>query len=216
VTSAKVASVNVGRAKDAPWVAELGCSAIDKRPVTGPVRVGRLGLAGDQQADTRHHGGPEQAVYAYAREDLDWWAGQLGRELADGSFGENITSAGLDMASALIGEVWRLGGVTVQVTAPRIPCATFSGWMAEPRWVKRFAQANRTGAYLRVLGEGEVSAGDALEVVSRPAERVTVAESVLAFYGDAGLMRALLRVEGRGGKWDKVAARVLGQTAAGI
>ena len=198
VTNARVISVNAGRGKDADWAGKLGRTAIDKRPVAGQVEVGRLGLGGDEQVDKPAHGGPEQAVYAYAREDLDWWVEQLGRELTNGMFGENITTAGVDVTGALIGEVWQLGTATVQVTGPRIPCVVFAGWMDERHWVKRFADARRPGAYLRVLREGAVAAGDPVEVLSRPDERVTIAESMSAYYGDAELMSRLLRVEGRG------------------
>ena len=192
-----------------------GRSAIDKRPVGG--RGGRrAGSAwpGDEHGDTENHGGVDQALYAYAREDLDWWTERLGRELRDGEFGENVTTAGLDVTAALIGETWRLGEVVVQVTAPRIPCATFQSWTGEPHWVKRFAAAGRPGAYLRVLTEGEIGAGDEIEVLARPEQRVTVAESMLAFYGDADLMRTLLTVPGRGAKWDEIGAQVLGRAPA--
>jgi MOSC domain-containing protein YiiM len=214
VTNARVVSVNVGRGRDAEWAGRLRRTAIDKRPVPGPVEVGLLGLAGDEQSDTENHGGREQAVYVYAREDLDWWVERLSRELPDGVFGENITTGGLDVTGALIGEVWQVGTALVQVTAPRIPCAVFAGWLDERRWVKRFADAGRPGAYLRVLREGLVGAGDGIEVQSRPEERVTVAESMAAFYGDAGVMRRLLRVEGRGSKWDELAIGVLERAAA--
>ena len=119
VTGARVISVNTGRGKDADWAGKTGRTAIDKRPVPGRVEVGTLGLGGDEQVDKPAHGGPEQAVYAYAREDLDWWVEQLGRELADGTFCENITTVGLDVTGALIGEIWELGTARVQVTAPR-------------------------------------------------------------------------------------------------
>ena len=214
MTTARVISVNLGRARDAAWAGRLRRTAIDKRPVTGPVGVGGLGLAGDEQADTDNHGGREQALYAYAREDLDWWVERLSRELANGTFGENITTGGLDVTCALIGEIWRLGTAVVQVTAPRIPCGVFAGWMDEPRWIKRFAAARRPGAYLRVVREGTVRAGDRLEVVARPDERVTVAESMTAYYGDARLMRRLLQVRGRGAQWDEIAIGVLGRDAA--
>ena len=129
-------------------------------------------------------------------------------------FGENITTGGLEVTGALIGEVWRLGSAVVQVTSPRIPCAVFAGWMDEGQWVKRFAEAGRTGAYLRVLEEGQVSAGDPVEVLARPAMRVTIAESARAYYGDTELMRRLLLVEGRSSKWDEIAASVLGRAAS--
>jgi MOSC domain-containing protein YiiM len=214
VTSARVISVNVGRGKDADWAGKLGRTAIDKRSVAGSVPVGRLGLGGDEQVDKPAHGGPEQAIYAYAREDLDWWVERLSRELANGVFGENITTGGVDVTGALIGEVWQLGTAVVQVTSPRIPCVVFAGWLDEDHWVKRFANAGRPGAYLRVLEEGAVAAGDGIEVISRPDEHVTIAESMTAFYGDAELMRRLLRVEGRGNKWDEIAVGVLGRAAA--
>jgi MOSC domain-containing protein YiiM len=213
MATARVVSVNAGRGWDAEWAGRLKRTAIDKRPVPGPVAVGRLGLAGDEQVDKPDHGGYEQAVYAYAREDLDWWVERLGRELANGTFGENITTSGLDVTGGLIGEVWRLGSAVVQVTAPRIPCVVFAGWMDEPQWVKRFADAGRTGAYLRVLEEGRVCAGDPAEVLARPAVQVTIAESVRAYFGDVDLMRRLLLVEGRSSKWDEIALSVLGRAA---
>lgn len=206
-------SVNTGLGRDAGWAGRLRRTAIDKRPVAGPVPVGRFGLGGDQQVDADNHGGADQAVYVYAREDLDWWVERLGRDLHNGIFGENVTTSGLDVTSALIGEVWRLGTAVVQVAAVRIPCVVFQNWMGEEHWVKRFAAAGRPGAYLRVLEEGSVGAGDPAEVLSRPAVRVTVAEAMRAYYGDAGLMRRLLQVEGRGAKWDDVALSVLGRLA---
>ena len=214
MANARVLSVSTGREKADPAIrSQLGRTAIDKRPVLGRVSVFTLGLDGDEQADQESHGGPDQAVYAYAREDLDWWVEQLGRELRDGLFGENITTAGLDISGAAIGETWRLGSAVVQVTSARIPCVTFASWLGEERWVKRFARARRPGAYLRVLSEGEVGPGDDIEVLDRPAVTVTVAESMLAFYGDADLMRKLLDVDGRSTKWDEIGAQVLGRAA---
>jgi MOSC domain-containing protein YiiM len=210
--AARVVSVNIGRVADLVIAGRPDRSAIDKRPAGGPVQVHRLGLAGDEHGDTENHGGLDQAVYAYAREDLDWWTERLGRELRNGEFGENVTTAGVDVNAALIGEVWRLGELVVQVTSPRIPCETFKAWTGEDRWVRRFAAGGRPGAYLRVMAEGEIRAGDEIEVLSRPPQRVTVAESMLAYYGDADLMRTLLTVPGRGAKWDAIAARVLGRT----
>jgi MOSC domain-containing protein YiiM len=219
MATGRVVSVNTGRASDAQWAGRLRRTAIDKRPAAGPVLVGRLGLAGDEQVDKENHGGYEQAVYAYAREDLDWWVEQVGTELPDGAFGENVTTAGLDISGALIGETWRLGTAVVQVTSPRVPCVTFAGWMDERQgvsrhWVRRFANAGRPGAYLRVLEEGVVGRGDPVEVLGQPAQKVTVAESMLAFYGDVDIMRRLLTVEGRGAKWDEFALSVLGRSAA--
>ena len=214
MASARIVSVNTGTLKPLQIGAKQDRSAIDKRPVAGPVLVGVLGMAGDEHGDTENHGGLEQAVYAYAREDLDWWTERLGREQRNGEYGENVTTAGLDISTALIGEIWRMGDAVVQVTSPRIPCATFQAWTLEDHWVKRFADAGRPGAYLRVLTDGSVSAGDEIEVLSRPEQQVTVAESMLAYYGDAELMLRLLTVPGRSAKWDVIAESVLGRIRA--
>jgi len=207
--NARVVSVNRGLEADLLVGGKPARTGINKRALAGPVAVNVLGLAEDESADKENHGGHDQAVYAYAREDLDWWTERLGRELRNGLFGENITTAGIDISTALIGEVWRVGTAVVQITAPRIPCVTFQSWMDEPHWVKRFASARRPGAYLRVLTEGEVAAGDDLVVISRPDSDVTIAESMNAYYGDREIMRRLLEVEGRGCKWDEIGVAVL-------
>jgi MOSC domain-containing protein YiiM len=157
-----------------------GRTAIDKRPHPEPVYVAERGLQGDAQLDTRHHGRSWQAVYAYADEDLDWWRGHLQRDLAPGVFGENLTTLGLDITGAVIGEVWQIGtgddAVLLEVTTPRIPCPTFSKWMDEPRWVRRFSEHGAPGAYLRVRQTGYVRPGDPIAVVSRPAHGVRIAD----------------------------------------
>jgi len=214
MAQARIISVNTGPEADLVIGGKPGRTAIDKRPAAGPVKVGFAGMGGDEFADKENHGGFDQAVYAYAREDLDWWVERLGRELRNGVFGENITTAGLDVTGALIGETWQLGTAVVQVTSPRIPCVTFQSWLGEDHWVKRFARAGRPGAYLRVLTEGEIAAGDEARVLDRPAGRVTVAESMLAFYGDQEIMRRLLEVEGRGLKWDEIGRHVLSRAGA--
>src|SRR5215472_5817339 len=183
--AALIISVNVGAVARLEIDGKPVETAIDKRAVRGRVFAGKLGLAGDNQVDKELHGGPEQAIYAYAREDLNWWTEQAMREFTNGEFGENLTTAGLDITGALIGEVWKIGAeAVVQVTAPRTPCRVFGAWTGEHHWVKRFAAARRPGAYLRVLAEGEVGAGDPIEVLSRPDVKVTVAESMRAYYGD--------------------------------
>jgi MOSC domain-containing protein YiiM len=162
---------------------DMGITGIDKRPVEGSVEIrdpgpkgtGGGGLIGDAVCDLRHHGGHDQAVYAYAREDLDAWEAALGRSLACGVFGENLTTTGLDITGALIGEQWRLGErCTLQVTCPRIPCRTFAGWLEEHGWERRFTERGAPGAYLRVVVPGPVRAADAIAIVRRPDHDVTL------------------------------------------
>jgi MOSC domain-containing protein YiiM len=206
MASTRVISVNVGREVAAPWAGELKRTAIDKRPVAGAVPAGTLGLAGDEQADQVDHGGPDQALYAYAREDLDWWGGQLGRPLRDGMFGENVTTAGLDLNRALIGEIWRFGEVVVQVTAPRIPCVVFRNWLGEKGWIKRVRASGRPGPYLRVRQPGMLRAADPIERLSRPAGSVTVAEALEAYYErDAAIIARMMAVPGHSSRWDGLA-----------
>ncbi|WP_100499893.1 MOSC domain-containing protein [Geodermatophilus chilensis] len=149
-------------------------SGIDKRPVAGRVAVHPLGLDGDVQVNRRYHGGEGQAVYAYAQEDADWWTAELDRQLPPGRFGENLRTTGLDLTGAVLGERWRAGTALFEVTACRIPCANFERFWNEPQLVKRFTAHGASGAYLRVLETGDVGAGDAVEVVSRPDHGVTV------------------------------------------
>jgi MOSC domain-containing protein YiiM len=152
-----------------------GVTAIDKRPVEGALAVKGYGVYGDVQADRKNHGGLHQAVYAYAQEDADWWAQRLGRDVPPGLFGENLRTQGIEVSGAEIGERWRIGAqLVLEVTAPRTPCATFQRRMGEPRWVSRFADANRTGAYFRVVERGPIAAGDGIEVLHRPGHGVTV------------------------------------------
>jgi len=174
-----------------PGPKETGLTAIDKRPQGQRVSVGLLGLEGDRVCDTKNHGGPDQAVYCYSQEDADWWAGELGREIPSGLFGENLRTEGLDVTNALIGEVWRLGeSVEVMVRAPRIPCITFQDRMQLKGWVKRFHQAGRPGAYLKVLQAGTIGAGDPIEILSRPDHEVTIADMFAA--QDSAKMQGML------------------------
>jgi MOSC domain-containing protein YiiM len=171
-----IVSVNVGTPRQlATRRGRPMMSAIHKLPVEGPVRVEGVNLAGDDQADRRVHGGPDKAVYAYAREDSDWWAEQLGREVADGMFGENLTTEGVDVSNAVVGERWKIGSVELEVCQPRLPCSKLGVHFGDLTMVKRFALASRPGAYLRIITEGELQAGDELTVISRPEHDVTVA-----------------------------------------
>lgn len=179
-----VLTVNTGRPVAVDYTdSPGGVTGIDKHPVEGLVRVcdpgpegtGGSGLAGDAVCDLRHHGGSHQAVYAFAREELDAWERELGRPLPNGCFGENLTTGGVEVSGALIGERWRIGGeLVLEVTSGRIPCRTFAGHVGEERWVKRFTQAAVPGAYFRVITPGSIRAGDPIEIVHRPDHEVTV------------------------------------------
>ncbi len=192
--------MNLGRATPSrhtsAWV-----TGIDKRPAEGPVEVrdpgpkgvAGSGLAGDAVCDLRHHGGSDQAVYAYAREDLDVWEAELGWPLRSGVFGENLTTRGLDLGAALIGERWRVGDDCVlQVTAPRIPCRTFAGWLDEVGWINRFTERGAPGAYLRVVAPGAVRGGDPIAVVRRPGHDVTIGLMFRALTTEKHLLPRLL------------------------
>jgi MOSC domain-containing protein YiiM len=201
---AKVDSVNLGRPRPNPHK-EVGWTGIGKQPTDGPVEVRApgpkstglgSGLVGDFIGDGKHHGGDDQAVYAFQREDLDEWERRLGRELPNGFFGENLTTIGLDINNARIGERWRIGDeVVLQVTAPRIPCATFRGWMGEKGWAKIFTAAGRPGAYLKVLTPGAIRAGDPIEVIDRPDHDVTVSLLFKATTTERELLPQLLAAE---------------------
>ncbi|MBF4163373.1 MOSC domain-containing protein [Nocardioides acrostichi] len=195
---ASIVSVNVGRPREREW-AGVGRTSIDKTPVTGPVHVGTLGLDGDQVSDTRHHGGPDQAVYAFAREDLDVWVERLGMEIPDGQFGENLTTAGIDVNEAEVGERWEIGGALFEVRSVRTPCNDFKCWMGESgydatAWVKRFTAVGRPGPYLKVLAEGPVQVGDELRVAHRPGHGITVSTMFRALNGEPALLPRLLDV----------------------
>ena len=198
---AQVVSVNVGRAVDGDWAGRLRRTGIDKRPVTGPVAVHELGLDGDHVVDTDFHGGPRQAVYAFAAEDLRTWSQRLGVPLPPGSFGENLTTTGIDVNAAVLGERWRVGTAVLSPVLVRIPCVVFVNWLRRcgadsAGWARRFTEAGRPGPYLRVLREGVVRAGDEIVVEHRPRHGVTVATLFAALTTQRSLLPGLLRVDG--------------------
>lgn len=191
---AVVESVNVGAVR--AIAAKAGTTGIDKRPVAGPVAVGvpgagASGVAGDAICDVRVHGGPDAAVYAYAREDLDAWEADLG-PLSSGVFGENLTTRGVDVTGALVGERWRVGEVVLQVTDPRIPCSTFAAWLDRAGWVRTFTERAVPGAYLRVLVPGRVRAGDEVVVEHRPDHDVSIGLVFRARTAEPDLLPRLL------------------------
>ncbi len=201
VRGPRVVSVNVGLPRAVPrgtggdGTGDGGevMTAIWKEPVAGRVAVRRHNLDGDRQADLVNHGGPDKAVYAYTREDLAWWAGELGRDVPVGAFGENLTIAGLDAAGVVVGEVWSIGSARLQVAQPRIPCFKLGIRFADRSLPRRFAAAGRPGIYLRVLTEGELGAGDAIDVTPGAPTAVGVSALARAYHGhDAALATAVL------------------------
>ncbi|MFD2685728.1 MOSC domain-containing protein [Streptomyces phyllanthi] len=198
----KILSLNVGRPRTVDHPDLPGhVTGIDKQPVEGPLRisapgpkgVGGSGVAGDAVCNKQHHGGDDQAVYAVAREDLDGWERELDRTLPNGAFGENLTTEGLDVSGALIGERWRIGAdVVLEVTCGRIPCLNFQVHLGERGWVKRFTRKGAPGAYLRVVEPGEIRAGDPVEIVHRPDHEVTVALQFRAVMTERALLPRLL------------------------
>ncbi|WP_156960183.1 MOSC domain-containing protein [Amycolatopsis taiwanensis] len=193
-------SLNLGAATTTGY-SDLGVTGIDKKPVAGPVEVrapglkgvGGSGLVDDRVCDLRHHGGNDQAVYAYAREDLDTWAVELARPLPCGAFGENLTTSGIDVTGALIGERWQIGAdVVLEVAVPRIPCRVFAGWLGERGWVKTFTARAAPGAYLRVIEPGVIRSGDGITVVHRPDHEVTINLVFRALTNESALLPRLL------------------------
>lgn len=193
-----VESLNIGTPRLLPGLGHD--TGIDKRPVPGPLGVrapgpkgAGSGLAGDAVLDGRHHGGDTQAIYAFAREDLDAWEERLATRLPSGMFGENLTTSGLDVSGARIGERWQVGDtVVLQVTDPRIPCRTFALWLARRGWVKTFTDQAAPGTYLRVVTPGEIRSGDPITVVHRPDHDVTVTLAFRALTTEPDLLPQLL------------------------
>ncbi len=197
----RVLTVNMASSAEPNPAKDVGSTGIGKRPVESAVlrapgpKHGGLGsgLVGDVICDTRSHGGDRQAVYAYAREELDAWADRLGRELPNGMFGENLTTQDLDVDGAIVGERWRVGDeVVLEVCGGRMPCATFAYKMREPGWLRRFTEVGKSGAYLSIETGGTVRPGDVIEVLDRPEHGVTVEDTFRAFMGDLDAMRTVL------------------------
>lgn len=186
----ELVSVNVGRGRQIA-VSRRGrpvISAIGKSTVAGRVAVRGVNLAGDEQADGRVHGGPDKAIYAYASEDTAWWGTVLGSELRPGAFGENLTTIGVDVSGAVIGERWQIGSTELEVCQPRQPCYKLGIAFGDPQMVRRFAHAGRPGAYLRIIQEGELGAGDEVEILGRPDHGITIATVARAVISDEGAL----------------------------
>lgn len=215
-----VLTVNVAEPRPNPANARI-LTGIDKRPVDGSVGVrapgpmhGGLGsgLVGDTIGNQKFHGGDDQAVYAYAREDLDNWQTELDREIANGLFGENLTTAGIDVTNARIGERWRIGsdGLELEVCQPRIPCRTFAAWLQINGWMKTFTRSAIPGAYLRLVNPGTVCAGDPIVVTERPDHDITVGFVFRALTLESHLLPELLRADALPDEIKEIAGRRVG------
>lgn len=190
---ARLLSVNVGQPRPVASGRHIVQTAIWKSAVDGPVRVRGVNLDGDTQADRSVHGGPDKAVYAYAREEISSWETDLGRQLDIGTFGENMTTEGLDVSGALVGQRWQVGTVLLEVAQPRLPCFKLGIRLAVPGFVRRFAQASRPGAYLRIIEEGQFEAGDDITVTHQPDHGVTVRLVFDAILQDRSLIPTALQ-----------------------
>ena len=193
-SEARVLSVNVGQPRVLKWLGREETTSIWNSPVAGRVAVRGVNLVGDDQADRRVHGGRDKAVYSYASEDEEWWQEQLGRPIEPGTFGENLTLAGVDITGAVIGERWEIGSVLFEVAQPRMPCWKLGARMGDPDFPPIFSEAGRPGAYLRIIREGDVGAGDIVIVVQRPAHGVTIGEVAHIYHSDRARAGLLLEV----------------------
>ena len=194
------------------WAGSVGKTGIDKRPKLGRVALENDGVEGDAVLDKKNHGGKDQAVYAYAREDADWWEKEIGLEIANGRFGENLTTSGVDVTNAIIGEIWKIGTTTLQVTMPRIPCKVFEGFWQRPNLIKEFTQAKRPGAYLRILEEGFVSASEKIEILEIPTHGITIKDLFEAKSGERTKIKEINKIPGLAPKFkdwsEKIAAGI--------
>src|SRR3984893_11542207 len=183
-SAGRVLSVNVGSVREFAYGGRPARSAIWKSPAVGRVAVRGVNLAGDDQADRKAHGGPDKVVYAYAVEDARWWQLQIGRSLAYGEFGENLTTEGIELSDALVGERWQIGSTVLVVSEPRIPCWRLGVRMNDKMFPRQFTEALRPGTYLRIVIEGEVGAGDAIRVTERPDGDLTIRDVFRIYTSD--------------------------------
>jgi MOSC domain-containing protein YiiM len=206
----RLLSVNVGSPRQIEWLGRVEETSIWKEPVAERLAVRGVNVAGDDQADREVHGGPDKALYAYAREDTDWWEKELGRQLGHGTFGENLTTEGVDVSGAVVGEQWEVGGALLEVCQPRIPCWKLGARMGDRNFPVYFAAAGRPGAYLRIAREGEIGAGDGIRVGERPAHGLTVGEVARIYHQERGRARALLAVPELAVEWREWAGKRVG------
>lgn len=208
----RVLSVNVGTPRQFEFHGRPARSAIWKAPVIGRIAVRGVNLAGDDQADRKVHGGPDKAVYAYAVEDESWWEAQIGRPFACGEFGENLTTEGIEINGALIGEHWEVGSTILEVSEPRIPCWRLGVRMNDDQFPRRFTEAMRPGTYLRIILEGELGAGDAIRVIETPDSDLTVRDVFRIYTRDRHEVERLLTAPRMSESWKRWAAEFLEKT----
>ncbi len=209
----KLLSINVAAIiHHEDWAGSVGKTGIDKRPKLGRVSLENDAVEGDQVLDTKNHGGKDQAVYAYAREDADWWEKEIGLEINNGRFGENLTTQDIDVTNAIVGEKWALGTCILQVTMPRIPCKVFQGFWQRPNLIKEFTQAQRPGAYLKIIQEGYVSAGDDIRVFDIPQHGITIKDLFMAKSGERTKIKDINQIPGLALKFKEWSEKI----AAGI
>jgi MOSC domain-containing protein YiiM len=211
-TSGKVLSVNVGGVRQFDYGGRRAKSAIWKSPAVGRIAARGVNLAADDQADRQAHGGPDKAVYAYAVEDTRWWEQEIGRALAYGELGENLTTEGMDVTDALVGERWQMGTIVLEVSEPRIPCWRLGVRMNDKMFPRRFTEALRPGAYLRIVVEGDVGAGDEIRVIERPDHDLTIRDVFRIYTRDRAEVERLLAVPRMSESWRRWADDVLKKT----
>jgi len=207
--TARVLAVSVGRPREFDYRGRPARSAIWKSPVEGRVAARGVNLDGDDQADRQAHGGPDKAVYAYAVEDARWWESKEGRPFAFAEFGENLTTEGVDVSGALVGERWAIGSALFEISEPRVPCWRLGARMNDPKFIARFTVALRPGAYMRIVKEGDVGAGDAIEIASRPDHGLSVRDVFRIYTRDRGEVGRLLDVPQLSEPWKRWAKEML-------
>ncbi len=210
----KILSVNVGTAREFEYNNRPAKSAIWKSPVAGRIAARGVNLEGDDQADPKAHGGFDKAMYAYAIEDIQWWEQILGRSLVYGEFGENLTTQGIEVNDALVGERWEIGSTVLEISEPRIPCWRLGVRMDDKTFPRRFTEAMRPGPYLRIIVEGDVGAGDEIRVVEKPHHDLTVRDVFRIYTRDRDEVERLLDVAQISDAWKRWANDMLQKVKA--
>ncbi len=207
----RIISVNAGELRTVEFRGRIVSTGIYKLPVEGAVRVEGVNLGGDDQADRRVHGGVDKAVYAYASEDYEWWSGQLGRTLPPGTFGDNLTTQGIDVGGAVVGQHWRIGDVALEVSEPRVPCYKLGIRMGDPGFPQMFSAAHRPGAYLRIVEEGSLASGDRIEIGTPPGHGLTVGDIARIYdrdHHEAGRLLEVAQLSDPWRRWARSLAQI--------